>query len=73
MSVHICPVPGGTAEVETSKLMCSRHWYTVPKRLRSKLWAAWRNGAGMGTKAHLDAMRECIRAADPSISCTRNR
>lgn len=70
---HKCPVPGGTAAVETAQLMCSRHWYTVPKTLRTALWRAWRNGQGMGSEAHVAAMRACIKAANAAIPCTGGR
>lgn len=73
MSTHVCPVPGGTGEVDDDMLLCARHWYTVPKALRAALWAAWRNGKGMGTAEHLAAMKACIRAADTTLTCSGRR
>lgn len=50
-------------------LMCSRHWYTVPKPLRKALYRAWRNGEGRATTQHVLAMTACIKAADASVRC----
>lgn len=69
MSSHTCPVPGGDRPVPADMLMCSRHWYTVPKPLRRALWRAWRNGDGAGTAEHQAAMTACISAADASVRC----
>lgn len=69
MSTHLCPVPGGDREVQAGRLMCSAHWYSVPKPLRRALWRAWRDGKGMGSAEHLAAMKACIKAADTTIRC----
>ena len=37
-----CPVPGCQVEVETSKLMCRKHWYMVSQGTRNRVWNAWR-------------------------------
>lgn len=70
MSAHICPVPGGDRDVPADQLMCSRHWYSVPKPLRVALWRAWNGGKGMGTAEHVAAMRACIKAADTTRRCS---
>lgn len=69
MNTHICPVPGGDREVPNGMLMCPRHWYTVPKPLRTALYRAWRNGDGMGSAEHYAAMKACVHAADASVKC----
>lgn len=70
MSTHTCPVPGGDRDVPNDMLMCSRHWFTVPKPLRKALYRAWRNGAGMGSAEHVAAMKACIHAADATVRCS---
>jgi hypothetical protein len=61
---HECPADGCTASVDISMLMCSRHWYMVPKPLRNAVWAAWKRGAGAGTPAHTAAIRAAIDAVN---------
>lgn len=39
---HSCSIPDCDARVETGKLMCRRHWFQVPSRLRQRLWETWR-------------------------------
>lgn len=69
MNTHLCPVPGGDRDVPGDMLMCTRHWYTVPKAIRAALWRAWKNGEGTGSAEHVAAMRACIKAADASLKC----
>jgi hypothetical protein len=59
---HECPAPTCTEQVDPAMLMCPRHWYQVPKPLRSALWRAWQRGAGAGSPAHTAAMRAAIAA-----------
>jgi len=59
---HECPAPVCTEQVAPDMLMCPRHWYLVPKPLRSAVWAAWRHGAGAGSPAHQAAIRAAISA-----------
>jgi hypothetical protein len=46
-------------------LACSRHWYQVPQRIRSKVWAAWNNGAGAGSAAHRKAITDAMTHMKP--------
>lgn len=48
----ICHAEGCEQRIQGGMLMCNRHWFTVPKVIRLSVWAAWRNGAGMGTPEH---------------------
>jgi hypothetical protein len=57
---HECPGPGCEVQVPAHMLACSRHWYQVPRPLRTAVWRAWDNGAGAGTPAHTEAMRRAI-------------
>lgn len=61
MTAHTCPGPGCTAQVAPDRLACARHWYQVPAPLRRAVWAAWKDGAGAGTRAHAAA---CVAAID---------
>ena len=61
-TTHRCPGPLCEAEVDSSMLMCPRHWYQVPAPVRVAVWRAWRRGAGAGTPAHRAAMAAAIAA-----------
>jgi len=55
-----CPVLGCGEQIDTSRLMCRRHWYRVPKQLRDQVWATWRSGQGVLRREHQDAVRIAI-------------
>jgi hypothetical protein len=48
-------------------LMDRAHWYMVPKPLRDAVWDAWRNGAGAGSAAHMDAIAAAVEAVNAKI------
>lgn len=54
-STHPCPARSCGVPVTHDKLACRRHWYTVPKDLRDKLWAAYSDRAAH-PMAHLQAV-----------------
>jgi hypothetical protein len=58
---HLCPAAGCRRHVD--RLMCSGHWYQVPKPLRDAVWATWRSGDGVGTPDHADAILAAVAAA----------
>jgi len=60
--VRSCPIPECTRDIDLSRLMCRRHWYTVPKELRDRVWATWRSGQGAYSGEHQDAVRQAISA-----------
>lgn len=41
---HTCHWPGCGERVPPAKWGCYRHWMRLPKRLRDKIWAAYRPG-----------------------------
>jgi hypothetical protein len=45
-------------------LMCRRHWFMVPRYLRSAVWAAYDGGAGVGSAGLLAAQADAIEAAN---------
>jgi hypothetical protein len=57
-----CPVPGCREQIDSSRLMCRRHWYLVPKQIRDRVWATWRSGQGALSKEHLEAVHVAITA-----------
>ncbi len=58
-----CPLAGCAEKIDPSRLMCRRHWYRVPKRLRDQVWATWRSGHGALSAAHQEAVLAAIRGA----------
>ncbi len=62
---HQCPGPECEAEVSYEMLACSRHWYQVPRPIRTAVWRTWANGAGAGTMEHLRAMDRAIASMRP--------
>lgn len=41
-------------------LACRAHWYSLPRGLRNRIWAAWKNGEGAGSPEHEAAVDEAI-------------
>jgi hypothetical protein len=58
-----CPVPGCGDLIDATRLMCSRDWNLLPKRLRDRVWATWRSGHGAASREHQQAVRQAIAAA----------
>ena len=67
MPSHQCPVNGCTRRVAMHMMMDRAHWYMVPKPLRDAVWDAWRNGAGAGSAAHMDAIAAAVEAVNAKI------
>ena len=62
---HRCHAKGCSKAVPPRLLMCSRHWYMVPKRLRDAVWEHYRPGQEIDkcpTRAYLDAADAAIAA-----------
>jgi hypothetical protein len=63
---HRCPGPGTVHSqggiVPDDMLACSRHWYQVPRPIRNRVFATWRDGEGAGTAEHIGAMADAIHA-----------
>lgn len=43
-SRHRCHAKGCLVPVARHMLMCRRHWYMVPKLIRDRVWATYREG-----------------------------
>lgn len=41
---HTCHAAGCEARVPPEMFMCKRHWFMLPKRIRDRIWAAYRPG-----------------------------
>ena len=59
----LCPVPGCGDQIDQTRLMCRRHWYQVPKRLRDQVWRSWRSGQEANSHEHQRAVFQAIAAA----------
>jgi len=64
---HECPANGCTAPVDITMLMCSKHWYMVPKPLRNAVWRAWARRTGAGTPAHTAAILAAIDSVNAQL------
>lgn len=62
---HSCAARGCTQQVPDYLLMCSRHWFQVPKATRDrvfKTYALWRRGIEGAKERHRAACRDAIAA-----------
>lgn len=57
-----CPVHGCSAHRKRWALMCARHWYTVPKSLRDRVWKEYRSRPG--SLPHRRACMDAIQSAN---------
>lgn len=63
-----CPIAGCGALIDPSRLMCRRHWYLVPRRLRDRVWATWRGGEGALRREHQEAVLIAIAACQEAVN-----
>jgi len=54
---HTCHWPDCKKQVPPAMWGCSKHWYTLPPTLRSKLWAAYRPGQERDMKPSEDYIK----------------
>lgn len=64
---HRCPVSGCPILVPRTHLMCARHWYTVPRALRTRVWRAWDGGAGAGSPEHNESTWLAVLAVERQL------
>lgn len=60
---HHCHATDCQVEVPPEMFMCSRHWFSLPKYLRNKIWTTYRQGQCDDwniSKEYADAARECV-------------
>lgn len=57
---HHCHWPGCTKQVPPAIWGCRPHWFTLPKPLRDRIWAAYRPGQ----EVSMTPSREYLQVAD---------
>jgi len=65
MTKHPCHAERCNVEVPPARLMCGRHWFLVPVRLRRAVWREYVPGQEVTktpTAAYLEAARAAIAA-----------
>lgn len=62
--MHACFAVGCAEQVFDKLLMCPRHWYMVPLKVRRRVWDAYRPGQGFATASEEwhEAVQEAVRA-----------
>lgn len=58
---HTCHWPGCDVQCKPAEWGCRRHWYMLPRALRTKIWAAYRLGQeedGSPSRAYVEVARE---------------
>lgn len=61
---HTCHATGCKAKVPPEMFMCRRHWFTLPKPLRDRVWATYRPGQcddWQISHEYAEAAREAVR------------
>jgi hypothetical protein len=56
---HHCHAIACEVPVPPSMLMCRKHWFSVPRDLRNRVWAEYDNGI---TKAYCAAAKAAVTA-----------
>ncbi len=65
---HQCPIGGCPELLPLSKLMDAAHWRMVPPHLQQAVYAAYANGAGVGTPELADAQQAAIGAVEAKLA-----
>ncbi len=61
--MHHCHATGCKEPVPPEMFMCRRHWFSLPKTLRNRIWSTYRSGQCDDwniSKAYADAARESV-------------
>lgn len=61
---HHCHASGCKVSTRPEMFMCRKHWYMLPKRMRDRIWAAYRHGQCDDWKIsheYAEAAREAVR------------
>lgn len=66
---HTCHWPGCTVEVPPKLWGCKPHWFTLPKRLRDKIWATY----VPGQEIRKDPSEAYLKVADEVEAWCRER
>lgn len=60
---HVCHALRCNAPVPPKMFMCRQHWFMLPKPMRDKVWALYRDGQEVRknpTRAYLDYAMACV-------------
>jgi hypothetical protein len=62
MTGQRCAWPACQVTAKPGRLMCYRHWVSLPKRLRAPIWEHYVPGQNMATATagYLEALREVL-------------
>jgi len=69
---RICPIEGCEVVLQPRKLMCPKHWRTVPKPLRAEVKESYRALARGGDLQVLARYRQAVRAAITAVHAAIN-
>ncbi len=61
---HTCHWPGCFAQVPPAMWGCKRHWYTLPKELRDRIWQTYRPGQEVSLTPSTDYITAARAAQD---------
>lgn len=56
-TTHPCRWPECGERVEIWRWGCSKHWFALPRDIRSAITTTWARGKGRGTQKHADALK----------------
>lgn len=62
--MHTCHATGCNKPVPPEMFMCKKHWFTLPKHLRNRIWKTYRVGQCDDwniSKEYSEAAKECVR------------
>lgn len=61
-----CPVQGCDGKRHANEILCKRHWFRLPLRLRQEIWRAFK--AGPGSEYHDRLVTKAIDDLQPKRS-----
>jgi hypothetical protein len=59
---HKCHWPGCDKEVPPKLWGCSKHWFTLPKSIRDKIWSTYRTGQEFSKKPSTEYLEAAAEA-----------
>lgn len=59
-SYHRCPAPYCVHDIPFHLFACKKHWFTIPRELRDRLWHEWDEHAG--EDSYFKVRAECLAA-----------
>ena len=62
--MHVCHATGCKVLTNRVTSICRRHWYSLPREMRARIWAAYRPGQcddRQISREYADAARDALR------------